>query len=218
MGIKVHGNVLSTCTMKVTACLYEKDMEFEFVPVDMQSGAHMKEPFLSLNPFGKVPAFEDGDLHLIESRAISQYIANEYSDKGTQLIISNDSKTMAKMSLWMEVEAHHFDPVASKLAWELVFKKIFFGQEPDSAVVQDNVSKLAKVLDIYEVRLGQSKYLAGETFSLADLHNLPVLHMLKDTSVKNLFEEREHVNAWCNDILARPAWGKVVEMQKQALG
>ncbi|GKU86810.1 hypothetical protein SLEP1_g1285 [Rubroshorea leprosula] len=47
--IKVHGSVMSTATQRVLVCLYEKELEFEFVPVDMKSGAHKQEPFLSLN-------------------------------------------------------------------------------------------------------------------------------------------------------------------------
>ncbi|GKV04928.1 hypothetical protein SLEP1_g17013 [Rubroshorea leprosula] len=48
-GIKVHGAVYSTATQRVSACLYEKEVEFELVPVDMSTGAHKQQPFLSLN-------------------------------------------------------------------------------------------------------------------------------------------------------------------------
>ncbi|PIN18085.1 Glutathione transferase [Handroanthus impetiginosus] len=64
MAIKVHGSFVSTATMRVLACLNEKGLDYEFVPVDFAVGEHKKEPFLSLNPFGQVPAFEDGDLKL----------------------------------------------------------------------------------------------------------------------------------------------------------
>lgn len=47
--IKVHGNAFSTASGKVFATLYEKDLEFELVPVDLRTGEHKKEPFLSLN-------------------------------------------------------------------------------------------------------------------------------------------------------------------------
>ncbi|KAI8522698.1 hypothetical protein RHMOL_Rhmol13G0016900 [Rhododendron molle] len=163
-----------------------------------------------LRPFGQVPAFEDGDMTLFESRAINLYIAHAYEDKGTQLIYHG--KKMAILSMWMQVEANQFDPVASKLVWELVIKLIF-GMTTDTAVVEVQEAKLGQVLDIYEVRLGQSKYLGGDDFTLVDLHHLPNIQYLMGTQVKKLFDSRPHVNAWCADILARPAWLKVLAMQ-----
>ncbi|XP_010259660.1 PREDICTED: glutathione S-transferase-like [Nelumbo nucifera] len=211
---KVHGSVFSTATNRVVACLHEKGIAFEFSPVDMRSGAHKKEPFLSLNPFGQVPAFEEGDLKLFESRAITKYIAHEYQESGTELIYK-EPKKMAILAVWMEVEAHQFDPASSALAWELVFKPMF-GMTTDAATVEQNEAKLSKVLDVYEARLSESKYLAGDCFTLADLHHLPNINCLMGTPVKKLFESRPHVNAWCSDILSRPAWSKVLETQKQS--
>ncbi|KAJ4700080.1 Glutathione S-transferase [Melia azedarach] len=128
------------------ACLYEKELEFELVPVDMGSGEHKKEPYLSLNPFGQVPAFEHGDQKLFESRAITQYIAHEFANKGTKL--DCPGQPIAPLLVWKEVEAHQFDPPASKLNWELVFKPMF-GTSTDTAAVEENEAKLAKVLDVY---------------------------------------------------------------------
>lgn len=212
--IKVHGSPLSTAAQRVVACLYEKGVEFEFVPVDMKAGEHKSEKFLSLNPFGQVPAFEEGDLKLFESRAITQYIAHEYADKGTQLLSPGSNKTMAVLQLWNEVEAQQFNTPSSTLAWELLFKQ-FYGKTTDTAVVEENEAKLAKVLDVYENRLTQSKYLACDHFTLADLHHLPNVQCLLGSPAKKLFDSRPHVSAWVADITARPSWSKVLAMQKQ---
>ncbi|KAF5937268.1 hypothetical protein HYC85_024774 [Camellia sinensis] len=209
--VKVHGSVFSTASQRVLVCLHEKELDFEFVPVDMSSGDHKKPPFLSLNPFGQLPAFEEGDLKLFESRAITQYISHTNPNKGNQLICQ-DPKKMAIMSVWMEVEAHEFDPPSSKLAWEQAFKPMF-GMTTDVAVVEENEAKLAKVLDIYEARLAQSKYMGGDCFTLVDLHHLPNIQYLMGTQSKKLFDSRPHVCAWCSDILARPNWLKVVAMR-----
>ncbi|KMS95456.1 hypothetical protein BVRB_008080 [Beta vulgaris subsp. vulgaris] len=214
MGIKIHGIPHSGATLRVLAAAQEKELDFELVPVDLKSGAHKQQPFIYLNPFGQIPAFEDGDVKLFESRAITKYIAYTYESNGTSLV-HNDGKQMADIGVWMEVEAHQFDPAASKLSWELVYKS-FFGMEINNVVVEENEAKLAKVLDVYEARLANSKYLGGDSFTLADLHHLPGLHYLSGTKVKHLFDERPLVSAWCKDILARPAWEKVVALQKQA--
>ncbi|GAU39544.1 hypothetical protein TSUD_37970, partial [Trifolium subterraneum] len=111
----------------------------------------------TMRPFGLVPAFEDGDLKLFESRAITQYINHEYADKGTKLTI-NDSKKLAIMRMWSEVESLHFDQAASKLVWELGIKPLF-GAPLDPKIVEENENKLDSILNVYEKRLSESKYL-----------------------------------------------------------
>lgn len=49
MAIKVHGPVMSPAVMRVIATLKEKELDFELLPVNMQTGDHKKEPFISLN-------------------------------------------------------------------------------------------------------------------------------------------------------------------------
>ncbi|KAL9397366.1 hypothetical protein Peur_011619 [Populus x canadensis] len=207
--LKLHGSVLSTNTQRVLATLYEKEVEFELVNVNLGAGEHKQEPHISLNPFGLVPAAVDGDLKLFESRAISQYVAHQYASKGTQLGAAGNR--YATILVWQEVESHQFDPSASKLVWEQVFKPIF-GLPTDAALVAETEVTLGKVLDVYEARLSQSKYLASDSFTLADLHHLPNIQALLGTPSKKLFDSRPHVSAWVASITGRPAWGKVLAM------
>ncbi|MED6198394.1 hypothetical protein PIB30_065936 [Stylosanthes scabra] len=164
-----------------------------------------------MKPFGLVPALEDGDLKLFESRAITKYIAHEYADKGTQLIVTNDSKKMAIINVWLEVESQQYEQTASKLLWELHYKSLF-GIPTDPKAVEEYEAKFSVVLGIYEKRLSESKYLAGDSFTLADLHHLPSLHFLMPTRVKKLVESLPRVSAWVADITARPSWSKVTSM------
>lgn len=117
---------------------------------------------------------------------------------------------MAIISVWMEVEGQKFEPLASKLTWELGIKPMI-GMNTDDAIVKETEEQLSKVLDIYETRLAESKYLGGDSFTLVDLHHLPNIYYLMSTKVKALFDLRPHVSAWCADILARPTWVKGLE-------
>ncbi|KAG8389463.1 hypothetical protein BUALT_Bualt02G0232000 [Buddleja alternifolia] len=211
MALKVHGSVFTTSTMRVLACLNEKGLDYEIVPINLNTGEHKKEPFLNVNPFGQVPALEDGDLKLFESRAINHYNAYNYANKETQLI-SQDYKKMAIEFMWMEMETQKFDPPAMKLAWELVIN-LGKGTATNDAVVKEYTAQLAKVLDLYEARLAQSKFLGGDNFSLADLHHVPTIYYLMGTKVETVITSRPHVSAWCTNILARPAWQKVVAVK-----
>ncbi|EPS69720.1 hypothetical protein M569_05047 [Genlisea aurea] len=212
MAIKIHGNPFSPATQRVLVCLAEKEIEHEFVVIDLMKGEHKAQQFLTLNPFGQVPALEDGDLKLFESRAINQYLANQYGSKGTELV-PKDAKKQALTAVWSEVEAHPFDAAAIGLSKELIVKPMF-GGAADKAVVEENKEKLAKVLDVYEARLSASKYLGGDSFSLADLNHIPSLNALFTTEIKAVFEARPRVNAWAVDILGRASWKKVLQILK----
>ncbi|KAL3849776.1 hypothetical protein ACJIZ3_011658 [Penstemon smallii] len=212
MAIKVHGNPFSPPSQRVLLALAEKDLDYEYVFVDMSAGQHKKEPFISINPFGQVPAFEDGDLKLFESRAITRYIAYAYADKGTPLF-DQDPKKVAITSVWLEVEALKFDAAGSKLSFEILIKPLL-GMTTDEGAVEQQQGQLASVLDVYEARLSESKYLGGDSFTLVDLHHVPIVNNLMKTKVKALFDARPHVSAWVSEILARPAWAKVLDVLK----
>ncbi|KAI3668252.1 hypothetical protein L6452_43329 [Arctium lappa] len=184
MSIKVFGAPGSTATLRVRACLAEKDLDYEFILVDLATKEHKNPEFLSRNPFGQVPAFEDGDLKMFGCE----------EDGDIQAV-------------WMEVESQKYEPATSNLFVELCLKPMW-GMAIDEAVVEANEKKLEEVLDIYEKRLSESKYLGGDSFTLADLHHLPNLKYLMGTKVKKLFDARPHVSAWASEILARPAWVK----------
>ncbi|KAK4586739.1 hypothetical protein RGQ29_023775 [Quercus rubra] len=208
MAIKVHGALFSTCTARVLICLCEKGLDYELLPIDMVAGAHKQQPFCSLNPFGEIPAFEDDEVSLFESRAINRYLARKHKDSGTDLLLSNSLTQSALVETWMEVEAHKFDSPSSVILRQIIVIPKY-GKAPDKQVIETEMEKLGKVLDVYEERLSKSKYLAGENYSLADLHHIPHLVYFMKTSKANAITSRPHVNAWWNDISSRPATVKI---------
>ena len=46
--VKVYGTPMSTAVSKVLACLYEKNVEFELISINMSKGEHKKPEFLKL--------------------------------------------------------------------------------------------------------------------------------------------------------------------------
>ena len=56
--IKVHGSPLSTNTLRVLATVYEKELDHEFVLVDMSTGEHKKEHFMSTHNVRKLKIFK----------------------------------------------------------------------------------------------------------------------------------------------------------------
>jgi len=208
--IKVHGSPFSTATRTTLCCLNEKEVEYEFVTVELSAGAQKQPQYLALNPFGVVPTIQDGDLTLFESRAIIKYLAKKYKGQGTELLGSTLSEH-ALVEQWSQVEGQSFNSPASTILFQTALVPMR-GGITDEAVVGSNMEKLGKVLDIYEERLSKSKYLAGDFFSLADLQHLPCIHYLVNNCGKGeLVSSRKHVNAWWESISSRPAWKKVAE-------
>ncbi|XP_058200158.1 glutathione S-transferase-like [Rhododendron vialii] len=212
---KVYGSLNSPATLKLLALLFELDVPFEFVAVDLDAGEHKKKPFLSMSPFGEVPVYEEGGIIFFESRTTMRCMAHQYGHKGEEALIDWDSRKQAVVSNWVDVEDHHFEPPALKLIFELAIKPSK-GLGPDEVVVAEAEAGLAKVLDVYEARLEKFKYLGSEKYTIVDVMHLPNMQSLLGTAAKKLIESRPRVSAWCSDILARPAWAKVIDMQKKA--
>ncbi|KAH0884336.1 hypothetical protein HID58_060432, partial [Brassica napus] len=207
MVMKVYGDGMSACVARVLLCLHEKETEFELVPVDLFACHHKLPSFLSMNPFGQVPVLQDEDLTLFESRAITAYIAEKHKDKGTDLTRHAD-KEAAIVKLWSEVESHHFNPAISAVIHQLIVVPLQ-GKTPDAAIVEENLEKLGKVLDVYEEKLGKTKYLAGDSYTLADLHHVPYTYYFMKTGHAGLVNDRPNVKAWWEDLCSRPAFLKV---------
>ncbi|XP_058083819.1 glutathione S-transferase F13-like [Magnolia sinica] len=211
MAMKLYGHPMSTCTARVLASLYEMDADFELVIVNVQARENKHPSYLATkNPFGKIPALEDGDLTLFESRAINDYIATKYKGTGLDLLRLDNLKESALIKVWMEVESHSFNPPISAIVYQILITPLL-GGTTDDQVVEANVEKLAMVLDVYEERLSKSKFLAGDFYSLADLHHIPYINYFMKTPKASLISSRQHVKVWWDDISSRPASKKIME-------
>lgn len=151
-----------------------------------------------------------------ESRAINRYISRKHKDiEGTDLLRSNSLEELAAVETWMEVEAHQFDTPISAIFYQLIVNPIH-GRIPDEKIVQTETEKLEKVLDVYEERLAKHEYLAGDNYTLADLHHIPGLVYLMKTPKATIVTTRPRVKAWWDKISARKATAEVASNMKLA--
>ncbi|KAG8095891.1 hypothetical protein GUJ93_ZPchr0013g34974 [Zizania palustris] len=75
--------------------------------------------------------------------------------------------------------------------------------------------ELEKLLDIYEQRLEEAAYLAGDKFTIADMSHLPNADRLaSDPRSRRMFEARKNVSRWWNDISKRESWEYVRSLQR----
>ncbi|TXG51978.1 hypothetical protein EZV62_021147 [Acer yangbiense] len=212
--VKLYGPPLSTAVSRVLACLLEKDVQFQLTPIDLSKGEQKKPEFLKMQPFGQVPAFEDENISLFESRAICRYICEKYPEKGNKGLYGTNPLAKASIDQWLEAEGQTFNPPSSVLVFQLAFAPLMKLKQ-DETLIRQNEAKLSKVLDVYEKRLGESRFLASDEFSLADLSHLPNAHYLVTATDRGeIFTSRKNVGRWWDEISSRDSWKKVVDMQK----
>jgi glutathione S-transferase len=84
-----------------------------------------------------------------------------------------------------------------------------WGIPTDEKVVAESLEKVKKVLEVYEARLSQHEYLAGDFISFADLSNFPSTFYFMATPHAALFDSYPHVKAWWDSLMARPAVKKI---------
>lgn len=120
----------------------------------------------------------------------------------------------ATIDQWLEVESQSFNPPRTILVAQLVFYPQMKLKQ-DGAAIRDSERKLNKVLDVYERRLSESRFLAGDEFSLADLSHLPNAHyLIGSTDRAQLFTSKKNVGRWWDEISGRDSWKRVLEMHK----
>lgn len=148
-----------------------------------------------------------------ESRAICRYICDKYTNQGNKRLFGTNPLEKASIDQWLEVEGQNFNPPTSVLVFQLAFVPRMKIQQ-DENLIKQNEEKLGKVLDVYENRLGENRYLAGDEFTLADLSHLPMSRYLVNACGRGeLFTSRKNVGRWWDEISTRETWKKVNEMQ-----
>ncbi|KAJ6528236.1 glutathione S-transferase [Mycena vulgaris] len=191
----------------VALVLLEKQIPFKHVVVDMAEGDHKSPAFLAKQPFGQVPVIDDDGFILYESRAICRYLAEKYAGQGTPLL-PTDLKAKALFEQAASIELANFYPKVTKVRTETFFKSRQ-GLPIDEAAAAAAVSELAAKLDVYEVILGNQKFLAGNEITLADLFHLYTAPLLAGSGVDIMSRKGPNVTRWWNDLIQRPAWIKL---------
>lgn len=146
----------------------------------------------------------------VESRAIIRYYAEKYKSQGTDLL-GKSIEERGVVEQWLEVEAHNFHPPIYDMTVQILFASKL-GIPSDEKLIKESEEKLRKVLDVYEKRLSESKYLGGDFFSLADLSHLPFTQYLVGPMGKEyMIRDRKNVSRWWDEISNRPSWKKIMQ-------
>ena len=102
--IRLHATKASINGYKVRLLLSMLRVPYELVELDMYGGEHKREPFLTLNPFGQMPALTDGAFTIADSHACLVYLARKYDASGRWL--PADAEGEAKVAEWLSKSAN----------------------------------------------------------------------------------------------------------------
>jgi glutathione S-transferase len=184
------GNFVRTARM---AC-FEKGVPYTLSIVRPQS-----PEVLAIHPFGLVPCMRHGDLTLCESRAICTYIDQAFDGPP---LVPRDPAAAAVTEQWIALVMTTIDPVLARQY--LVAYINAPGGVPDPAVIEALLPKVREVFALLDRTLAERPYLAGETFTLADMFLFPVIWFmrLKPESAAML-QASPHILAWYDRVAAR---------------
>jgi glutathione S-transferase len=195
MTLKLHYHPFSTYSRRVTMALIEKKIAYEAIVVDMPARKHREQPYLSLNPYGRVPTLEEDGFVLYESTAILNYLEATHP---APALVPADVKGRAQVDLHMKL----CDLQMTRQTGTIVFPKRFLPKERwNATVMADAKAEIEKHLVIMERHLAGKTYLVAEQFTLADLCYAPFLEFLPLMEIA----PPPAVKAWAERLLARPS-------------
>ena len=178
---------------KISIMLEEIGYKYKLTNIDIYKGEQFKPEFKKISPFSKIPVIIDHDNNetIFESGAILIYLgekSNKFYEKNNRIKINQ--WLMAQMGLigpliGQHHQFHHFNPGKSKFGEERYF----------------NITK--KLYENLNDRLKSSKFLAGESYTIADIATWPWIarHPIHDIGLKNY----KNLSRWYLEIAERDA-------------
>ena len=187
---------LTPNTRKVAIALEEMGLAWRPCLVDMLRGDQLTAEFRRLNPNGKSPVIEDedapggGPLVLWESGAILWYLAEK-----TGRFLPQSGRERAICHQWLMFQVGGVGPMFGQSA-----HFSFYAERRHPYAVERYENEARRLLQVLDRRLGESPFLAGPSFTIADMATYPfTLRRLQapDAQLPNLAR-------WSHEVGKRP--------------
>jgi GST-like protein len=186
---------------KVHIMLEETGTPYKVIPIDIGVGDQFRPEFLKISPNNKMPAMVDTDgpegkgkpFALAESGAMLFYLAAK-----TGRFLPQDLRKKWQVMQWVMFQMGHIGPMLGQVHHFLNYapEKIEYAMNR----YRNEANRLYMVVDR---RLKESKYLACDEYTIADMATVPWLRFPERQSVN--IDEYPRLKAWRDAIYERPA-------------
>jgi glutathione S-transferase len=208
--MKLYMHPVSTVCRPIRLLCAENGIKLDEEMVDLMTGAHHKEPYVSLNPNRQVPLLEDGDLRLTEGSAILKYLA----DKHDLPSYPKDLKKRAKVNEMMDWLNTGF---YRDFGYNLIYPQLFPHQKRRSdeaqagtiAWGQEGSEKWLQLLNDHWIG-PKNQYLCGDEITIADYFGACMVSMGDLIDCK--MAAYPNVQRWLTNMKKLKHWEKVNEV------
>lgn len=197
------GRPSSVNVQKVLWALDELGLGFDHEIAGGKFGRTSTPDFAALNPNARVPVLVEGDFSLWESHAILRHLAEDPQAKAPLIPASRPER--GRLSQWLEYTTGTLQPPFIALFWQLVRLP---AEKRDPGALATNRDALARALGVLDTSLQHHPWLAGQSFSLADIAAGSLMHRLTDLDL--LPAGLPGVARWHDALHLRPGYRKHV--------
>ncbi|MDB5977085.1 MAG: glutathione S-transferase family protein [Nevskia sp.] len=171
---------------RVVWLLEEMGLAYQLRPVDLLAGVENDAEFLAINPAGFIPTIQDGEVTMVESVAIMEYLMARYGP--TPLAPDPQDPAFPAYQQFLHL-------AEAGLAVPLYIAVV--GRNPAPEAGRQNRGA-HKALEVFKSRLGlvtrqlaRSPYLAGDAFTAADIAVTYALEFAQRTGAHTLAEAEQ---------------------------
>ncbi len=189
--------------------LAEKGIAHETVEIDLRKGEQMSESYRKINPGCTVPALQTEDGHVMtENAEILAYLEAEYPDTPLTGTTPMEKAAIAKWNWKMEMEGLLAIAEALRNASPAMKDRALPGprnyvQIPELA--ERGQKKIAAFFEDLDARLQTSEYVAGDSYSVADITATIVVDFAKWVKAAPK-EDQTALLAWHKRMQERPSY------------
>ncbi|MEQ4617811.1 MAG: glutathione S-transferase family protein [Corticimicrobacter sp.] len=201
--MKIWGRINSSNVRKVLWCAEELGLDYEHIPAGGEFGLTDTPEYRMLNPNGRIPCLEDGDLVLWESNAIVRYLARQYG--AAPFSPAADVRAWARTDKWMDWTSLSFAVPFRGMFWNLVH---IAPEQRDHAAIESGAKECARLMTIADSALATSPFLSGQHMGIADIPLGTLAYLWLSLPVER--PALQHLDAWYARLCERPAYRKAV--------